>query len=51
MSNTSKLGNLSQAEKSVKDKQGPNEEKPANSPDEKDSKQEESDKQSENGNS
>ena len=50
MSNQGKLGNLSQAEKSIKEKHGPDNKEAANAPDEKDGKQEESGEQSESGN-
>lgn len=39
MSNPSKLSNLSDAEKSIKDKQGPNEKDAANNPENKDDKE------------
>jgi hypothetical protein len=51
--NTSKLGNLSQAESEIAEKHGPDEKKDNRkeaAPDDKDSKQEQSDMQSEGGN-
>ncbi len=49
MSEPSKLSNLSDAEKSIKDKQGSNEKDSANTPEDKDNKGEKSDMQSEGG--
>lgn len=51
MSNPSNLSKLTDAEKSIKDKQGPNEKDAEKSNNDKDSKEEKSDMQSEGGNS
>lgn len=50
MSEPSKLSNLTDAEKSIKDKQGIDEKETANAPEDKDNEEDKSDMESEGGN-